>query len=537
MNKENLRLLTMIASAMAVFGFVLIPFAQAQTASDAFREFQEGENPEDQSVKKAEPKGAAAPIARVIDAAKTVRPWPNLTGCRNTSLQKAPAPVLAAHSAELLGRPAITRCFLNLDEVWDYRTRQFDFTRPIGVNPYKDVKDKHEETWGWELETKIPYEDYLKSFSQHSETILFTIRRYERDVLDGKLPITKEDWKMIFKEGLKHCKKLAPNIRYVEVCNEYHHKGFIGCTAEEYYRFYQLGYQAVNEVNLEMKLEGDDRILVGGPIAAREATNHLAEFFPLYRNDTSTDKRLDFVSWHDYGKSFKETANRAHDVKKLLAKAGLDENVPLFLTETDPFQFTKDKNLKNWKEQFHMLNATGLVSVLYFADRHSPGMKIFPWVLYHRPEQQLHYIWFDGPNAPETKADQLQLMPIGVSMQFLGWHKGEEMKVENALDKDELVLGSIEGDNIAVHVVNFGAARSVEIRLKLPTSLRDAGNVHVEEYLLDRTHNNNLNGPKFAGSAQRTGESQAPVKDGEILLHRASLEENSILFWRLRPAK
>lgn len=31
------------------------------------------------------------------------------------------------------GKARITKCWLNLDEMWDYRTRQYDFNYRIGV--------------------------------------------------------------------------------------------------------------------------------------------------------------------------------------------------------------------------------------------------------------------------------------------------------------------------------------------------------------------------------------------------------------------
>jgi hypothetical protein len=232
----------------------LSAWTQTPSATDAFREFRANENPEGQRIAETDASGIVAPIARTIDAAKTIRPWPDLTGCRNTSLQKAPAPALAAHSAERQGRPAITRCFLNLDEVWDYRTRTFDFNRPIGV-----------------------------------------------------------------------------------------------------------------------------------------------------------------------------------------------------------------------------------------------------------------------------------------SMQFLGWHKGQEIEVENSTDRDDLVLASADGGSMAVHVVNYGGPRPVEIRLRPPEGWRGANALRVEEYLLDGAHNNNLSGTAFSGGARKTGESQLAVTRGEIALRQAVLEANGILFWRIRP--
>ena len=106
---------------------------------------------------------------------------------------------------------------------------------------------------------------------------MLCIRRYERDILDQILPVTMDDYKMIFKEGVKHYKMLCPNLRYIEVGNEYHLRGFMGATEEEYYQFYIQGYEAVNEVNEELALSGNDRILVGGRLA-RDMLRELTVF-------------------------------------------------------------------------------------------------------------------------------------------------------------------------------------------------------------------------------------------------------------------
>ncbi len=141
-------------------------------------------------------------ITRDIDATQHFRPFPELTVHRNTSLQKATTPVLAEFSRDAYGKAKITRCWLNLDEMWDYRTREFNFNFQVGVDKYKDIKEKHRETWNSEVESPVHFYDYLNAFSTHSEEIMLTIRRYERDILDGKLPVSKEDYKMIFKTGL-----------------------------------------------------------------------------------------------------------------------------------------------------------------------------------------------------------------------------------------------------------------------------------------------------------------------------------------------
>ncbi|MDZ7618349.1 MAG: hypothetical protein U1E05_15190 [Patescibacteria group bacterium] len=164
---------------------------------------------------------ATTAITRTVDASQYVRQFPRLPDGRNTSIQKAPAPVLAELSEREFGRPRITKCWLNLDEMWDYRTREYNFNYRIGVPKYADVKEKHGETWGSVKETNVHFHDYLLAFGKHSDEVMLTIRRYERDILDGKLGVTMADWKEIFKQAVIHYRRICPNLGDLEVCNEY----------------------------------------------------------------------------------------------------------------------------------------------------------------------------------------------------------------------------------------------------------------------------------------------------------------------------
>jgi hypothetical protein len=91
----------------------------------------------------------------------------------------------------------------------------------IGVPKYDDVKEKHQQIWGSVKETNVRFHDYLQAFGKHSDEVMLTIRRYERDILDGKLGVTREDWQEIFKKAVIHYRQICPNLRYIEVCNEY----------------------------------------------------------------------------------------------------------------------------------------------------------------------------------------------------------------------------------------------------------------------------------------------------------------------------
>lgn len=489
------------------------------------------------SVSSVEPDNLDKPssIKRTIDVSKYYRPFPELVVYRNTSLQKAPAPVLAEVSEKAFGKAKITRCWLNLDEMWDYRTREFDFNFRIGVDKYKDEKEKFRETWNGEQETNVHFYDYLKAFANHSDEVMLCLRRYERDILDKTLNISLEDYKMIFKNAVKHYKMLCPNLRYVEVGNEYHLKGFMGAIEEEYYRFYAQAYMAVNEANEELGLAGADRVLVGGPVS----TGHVSrvdKFLALYAVDQNVEKRLDFVSWHDYHQviTYKQDTltiiNREKTVRDYLAKYGMPVNIPLFLTEHQPYHFTEDK------VEYHMMNTAYLPHSLYFNSIYSPNIYIFPWVLYHIREKQIRFMWFDGPNEPNTKESELSMLPLGASMKMLSMHKGSEIQVDNSISKDNLVLVSYEKNRLVVETINYGDNRDVTLditKLKSVFSGFKNGKLHVLKYLVDSTHSNCLMNPDYAGGIEKIEDSWVDAGNGKIVLKHEELEKNGLVLWEI----
>ena len=473
-------------------------------------------------------------LVRDIDVSRHQRLFPNLTGYRNTSIQKAPAPVLAELSEKEFGKAKITRCWLNLDEMWDYRTRKYEYNYQVGVHKYDDIKEKHPESWNWVEPTRIRFDDYLKAFGEHSDEIMLSIRRYERDVLDGKLGLTMEDWKTLFKAAVKHCKEICPNVRYIEVCNENELKGFANCTPEEYYKFYRLGAAAVDEVNREMKLEGNSRILVGGPVNAGFRVKNLEHFFDSIKNDQG-QTRLDFVSWHEYHNKYAGLAYREVQLRKMMSDHGLPADLPLFITEHDPYHPPKESREHN------LINGAALVKSLYFCNAYSPGIKIMPWVLYHNGSIQTRFMWFEGPNEPDTKAEELVMLPAGCSMKLLSMHRKWEVPVDNNLEADHIVLASVDEGGMAVHAVNYGDVLDVRIevgKLNSPFAGVPAdGKLNFVKYLVDEKHSNAVTDPNYRGGIQQVENGHVIIKDGKAVLAHSGLAKNGILFWMLTPAR
>lgn len=471
-------------------------------------------------------------ITRDIDVTQHFRPFPELTSYWNTSLQKATTPVIAEVAASAYGKANITRVWLNLDEMWDYRTREFNFNFQIGVDKYKEIEEKWRESWNWQVESPVHFYDYMEAFSKHSEELLLCIRRYERDILDGKLPVSFEDYKMIFKSALIHYKKMFPNIRYVQVGNEYNGNSFMKATDDEYYLFYKLGYEAVNEVNIELELEGTDRILVGNSPPVGKFLERLESFFDNYDRDISRTKRLDFVSWHEYSKPIPETAHRGDVMKSLLLKHNIPVDLPFFITEHQPYHGSyRDKQLDH-----HMLNTANLPKSLYFASLYSPKVKIFPWVLYHNPEIQTKFMWFDGPNEPDTKAFEMKTLPLGASMKMLSMHKGREIKVDNSIDSSDLVIASVQKDKIIVQAINYEATRDVKLSLnnisKLFPELKNR-KMKVVKYLIDSNHSNCLTKPEYTGGLEKVDEYMLDISNNANVFEHKGLEKNGLVLWEV----
>lgn len=476
-------------------------------------------------------------ITQVINASRIFRPFPQLTGYINTSTQKVPAPSLARRCAHEFGKAQITRCWLNLDEMWDYRNGQYNNNYRIGSRLYDDVPEKFKDSWGWAMPSNVHFDDYLRAFSEHSEQVMLTVRRYERDILDGRIGVTMADWKRIFKAAVIHAKEICPNLKYVEACNEYNIECFIHCTGREYYPFYQAAYQAINEVNAQLHLDDDERIFIGGSVVTEDRdptviVNELTTFFECFRDDSATDKRLDFVSWHEYHNRLEQTAHRQEQIRQMMRRCGLNAQLPLFITEHDPYHPSSEAR------QYNLINGAALVKSLYFTHQFSPDIKVMPWVIYHDGNIQTRFMWFEGPNEPDTRAEELVMLPAGCSMKLLGMHKQLEIAVDNDIKADHIVLASVQNDGMVLHVVNYGPARDVSLRIdrfaEIFIALGD-GRFCVIKYLVDQEHSNHVNDADYPGGIEEVDRQWIQPDEGSIHLQHTQLCEHGIIFWELIP--
>jgi len=458
------------------------------------------------------------PVTVTVDASRTLDTPLRLWGYVNVS-RRAPPPVeLCARIEQEYGRPEVTRCWLMLDEMWDYRTDAYRFNYEINKDYYEGDPDKRRYGVVGTV-TGLRYYDYLASASEHSETVMMNIRRYEQEVLAGV--ITWQKWKDVFKTAVRHYKQRCPNLRYIEVLNEPTAKNQSNLgNIRHYYAFYRQAYEAINEVNAELKPELP--LMVGGSSGFR--TTEAIHLIKDFARDPRPDKRLDFVSFHHYWlqKTPAEIAGWEAEIDTALAKASLPTDLPVFVTEigyANAWKSDPEKNL--WQ-------AVGMTAFQYHA-RHAQDLRLFPWVQYHSPEQ-IAFVQFD------TK---MRMTPFGAAVKMLRMHKAKEVYASSSgLDNSGTgvgVLATRDDTGLTVQLWNLqpgdSSHQSIDISIRdLPQHLQNR-ELRIQRYQIDARHSNCLAVPDSAGGLEMVDEQTKTVRSE--LSFSIDMEPMSLVLWTI----
>jgi len=466
---------------------------------------------------------AAAAERRVsvaVDCANVLQGQPVLWGHVNVSRRAPPPPQLCETIEKRFGRPLVTRCWLMLDQMWDYRTDAYRFNYEINKDYYQgDPRKKRYGVAGHT--TGLHYYAYLDSVSAHSTTVLMNIRRYEQEVLTGML--TLEQWGKVFKAAVRHYKKRCPNLRYIEVLNEPTAKNQSNLgDIRNYYRFYRRAYQAINELNAE--LEPKLPLLVGGNsgFRTREALRLIHDF----AHDTDPARKLDFISFHHYWVPAPADVARWEDtIDAALKRASLPTDIPVFVTEIGYAWKWRTQPSRN------LWHAAGMTAYQYYA-RHARDLRLFPWVQFHS-NPQIAMVQFDT---------RLRPTPYGAAVAMLRMHREREVRaVSSGLDARGNglgVLATMDDAGLTVHLWNLQPDGTTAVRAEvavanLPEKLR-AGPLVARRYLIDSTHSNCFAAPDATGELERVDERR--LKGRADLQLSAQLEPMALCLWQIEPA-
>lgn len=242
--------------------------------------------------------------------------------------------------------------------------------------------------------------DYLSDASRLSDNLLVVM---DTRVMIRDHKATPEQVKPVILTIMRELKRLYPQIKYIEAFNEPDHNLVKVVTPLRLYDYYMVYYEAVNQVNRELKPAVP--LEIGGPGYMQYGDEWLNPFLDRYKADTSPDKRLDFISWHGYGR-FPEgtgatTGPRAYHFYKgnpsevaterarldaALSERGLTTSIPAFITEAGiypgpSFDHADDPHADA------LIGAAGVPSLHYWY-MESPSIVPFNWVLRHFSEER-----------------------------------------------------------------------------------------------------------------------------------------------------
>lgn len=451
-----------------------------------------------------------------INTQKTVRPWKRVERYQNSTLRYTPPADFPEFWTKKHGRPRIMRCWVTLDEVWDYRTDEYFWNYQIGVNRYQDDPHHHEYDWGSTVPSDVHIQTYLSAHSDTCDEILLNLRRYEKETEQGIVSLDK--YEEVVEKVIEYYKNLYPNIRYIEPCNESDYLCFGGIDTAHYYKLYTRAYRAVRRLNERHQYEIPLQI-GGSAINAVMDRPHLwRQFLQHLADDADAQRQIDFYSMHDYNghpKRLKVFYEMHHAWIKELNLPDL----PIFV---DEYGFTQTTGV--WTDS--LKNAAGVLSAMILSTQ-LPGMHIFPWCTFHNPSYQMSFTQYlmleDG---------QYVSTPNGNAMRMLHLLKANELEMEGDHHHDVIATGDETGYAVlATNPTNMPVA----VNLMLLNIVEDR--MTITEYRVDSLHNNRLTGPASTelGLTNRWNEWVKGEEKGIDIT--AVLEPYGFTLWLVEPNK
>lgn len=427
----------------------------------------------------------------------------------NNSLLRTPSEAVTQKIKKEIGMTKIMRCWVTINDFWDYETGRYTY----------DFK------CGWDLNLWDTFYGYMGRFSDISEDILFNVRGWEREVLDGK--ITMEQWRTAVKNGLKHYKEKFPRIRYIEVLNEFWGLGPASEADDQYYRFYKEFYRIVNEINEELKPATP--LLVGGPnvvsgdLETGKKRDNIRAFLKNFANDRNPSKKLDFISYHEYAvaKNPSVLINHEQLLDSWCREFGLPENYPIFITEMGD----NSRNRRNTLIQDNQLLQASCLATMFYYFNLQPDIQAFQWVIQHKTQDRKNQIF-----------DNLRWSPYGMSLKMqarMARNQVQAIAPPPVEGKGVYCLASEDDSKVTVLLWNYqwenGSTTSM-VDLEVQSLFQNEGNgkIKIGEYLLDRK-NNNIHTNYELLSKPDPEEEQLKARKSKEMDYRSSINHRVVL--------
>jgi hypothetical protein len=407
----------------------------------------------------------------------------------------------------------------------------------VWVKTVSNVYNREKKTYDY-----APFADLFTNASQLSDYLLVNLAAAE--ISAGKSN-TPEESKPIVTKVIRDLKTMYPKIKYIEVFNEPDYRKDI--TPDTYYSYYKVFYEAVNEVNAELKPAIP--ILVGGPALTQFTLTWLRPFLDAYKNDPSPKKRLDFISYHGYFTKpdsvyqfFKEDPTQVKGQRKILdaelRSRGLRTDIQAFITETGlyPGPLSDDKNTM---QNDVLRQAAGQASLFYWFLENGKTYP-FNWVTRHYAEgRKDQLVTRDAGGKPFIQTGKFT--PYGNEMLMMSKLKKNRIAatVSDTLSKGKglYALAAKDDTGVSVMLWNYQGVNSKSYTAKinvtnLPASLRGK-NVKVSIYRID-SKTSNYNADLENCNLQKVAEKM--ITGAGSYSCSLSFEPNSLQLIMLEPA-
>ena len=460
-----------------------------------------------------------------------VRVWPRVEVWQNSTLRYSPPKDFPEYLERQIGRARIMRCWITLDEFWDYKTGEYFPDYKIGVLRYP-LEELYYQ-YDWKNIVPAPsgtrFEDYLTSHASHADEVMLNVRRLEREVSDGI--ITYEQYETVFERAVEYCKSMAPNIRYIECCNEVELGGFGRLTMDEYYKIYRCAYRALRRLNAKHNYEVPLKLGGYAKACILRRSDLWESFLEKLAEDKDPDKLLDFYSLHLYNNSLTEGMKKSREIEaavtmsaaerfklflymhnKKLKELGLPQK-PIFIDEMGSTSTTKIPTDS-------LRNAAGVISNL-IASADMENIYMFPWCTFHNPNLQISFTQFlmlEGGSYVPT--------PNGNAIIMLHRLAKKQLKIDE--NTDYRAVATAEDNRITILCTNT-TGEIDEFRARI-VGLK-AGRVVMKEYLCDSYRNNRVTGEQVK-ELHATRHAEFVVSDGVVELF-AVAEPYAFVLWEL----
>ena len=477
-----------------------------------------------------------------VNTAKVLGPYTDPTAWQNSTLRYVPPVDFPSFLAGRLGRAKIMRTWITLDEYWDYRT---GITYPdYDIGNLRYPVDQLHYVYDMALIVPAPsgtrFVDYLTTHSQNAEELLLNVRRYEREVCDGI--ITFDQYEELFYRAVEYCKELAPNIRYVECCNEVDIKVFGKLTAQEYVNIYLRAHKAVTALNkkhnypIPLELGG---FAQAHPLQSWSLMEGVMEL--LKASDIGEDP-MAFYSYHMYN----APENRSLTASGMLELTELTgvEKIQRILSQHDRLLERLELPVRPvFLNELGRARATGLdgdclhnaagilTYLIAFANGDLGTAFPFPWCTFHNPNLQISFTQYvlreDGSYAAT---------PNGIAMEMLHGMSGQRLATEVSgkagPDSKYCAIATREGQEYQVLAVNT-SCDSLPCTLEL-IGLQD-GSYIADLYRCNLFTNNIVykNG-KADGTLAITATTELAVQNGKVSFVE-TMDRDCFVLARIRP--